>query len=179
MESGAKQHVDIGSDVKFVGMLTTITNVTFVDIRPLEIKLKGFISKCGSIVALPFDDRSISSLSSMHVIEHVGLGRYGDPIDPLGTVRACKELSRVLAPGGKLYLSVPIGESKVQFNGQRIFAIEEIVRLFNGLRLVEFSFVDTDGTYRENAKYPSVKLRDDTGQDAGLGLFLFEAIQTP
>jgi hypothetical protein len=35
----------------------------------------------------------------MHVVEHVGLGRYGDALDPKGDARACAELARVLAQG--------------------------------------------------------------------------------
>lgn len=175
MKNGAKQHVDVGSDVRFVGMLTTITEVTFVDIRPLEINLAGLTSKSGSIVSLPFTDCSISSLSSMHVIEHIGLGRYGDPIDPYGSTKASAELIRVLEPGGKLYLSVPIGESKVQFNSQRVFAPEEIRQMFGSLKLVEFSIVDADGTYIENVDISTVKLKENTGQDVGLGLYIFTA----
>ena len=175
MASGAKRHVDVGSDVRFVGMLTTITDVTFVDIRPLEIKLAGFTSQRGSIVSLPFDGQSVPSLSSMHVIEHIGLGRYGDPIDPHGSIKASRELIRVLAPAGRLYISVPIGEPRVQFNGQRVFAVEEIVQMFAGLRLAEFSIVDTDGAYKENVDHTNVKLKEDTGQDFGLGLFIFNA----
>ena len=48
------------------------------------------------------------------MLEHIGLGRYGDPIDPQGTEKAATELQRVLAPGGDLYLSLPIEkESRV------------------------------------------------------------------
>ena len=71
-------------------MLTTITDVTFIDIRPLELKLDRYTGKKGSIVALPFGDGSVSSLSCLHVVEHVGLGRYGDPIDPDGSKKPAR-----------------------------------------------------------------------------------------
>jgi hypothetical protein len=45
----------------------------------------------------------------MHVVEHVGLGRYGDPIDANGDAQAIKELKCVLWPGGVLYFVVPTG----------------------------------------------------------------------
>ena len=174
MSSGVRMHVDVGSDVRFVGLLTTVTNVTFVDIRPPEIELAGLVCRNGSILSLPFGDKSVSSLSSMHVIEHIGLGRYGDPIDPYGSIKAGKELTRVLAQGGKLYLTAPIGESRVQFNSQRVFSVTEVINMFSGLRLTEFAIVDTDGVYRENVDPASVKLRENTGQDCGLGLFVFQ-----
>ena len=35
------RHVDVGSRVDLVGFLTAITEVTFVDIRPLEVDIEG------------------------------------------------------------------------------------------------------------------------------------------
>jgi SAM-dependent methyltransferase len=119
-ESKVTHHVDVGSRVDFVGFLSSITKVTFVDIRPIETSLKNLNSIKGDILSLPFKDNSIQSLSCLHVAEHIGLGRYGDSLDPLGTEKACKELSRVLAKGGNLYFSVPIGKPKVCFNAHRI-----------------------------------------------------------
>src|SRR2546430_12288402 len=48
----------------------------------------------------PFGDLELSSVSCLHVAEHIGLGRYGDAIDPLGTRKAIGELARVLAVDG-------------------------------------------------------------------------------
>ena len=99
-KSGVPHHVDVGSAIDFVGFLTMITKVTFIDIRPLEATLKNFESKKGDILTLPFEDNSVKSLSCLHVAEHIGLGRYGDSLDPQGTQKAAKELSRVLGRGG-------------------------------------------------------------------------------
>ena len=172
---GAKSHIDVGSDVKFVGMLTAITKVTFVDIRPLFIELEKYSCKKGSILALPFEDETISSISSLHVVEHIGLGRYGDPIDPHGPEKACEELGRVLAPGGQLYFSVPIGEPRVQFNGQRVFSISEVLAMLQGLQLKELSIVDAVGKFKENLTPDRVDIGEaGTGGDFGLGMFAFE-----
>jgi hypothetical protein len=97
--SGTLSHVDVGSRAIFVGMLTAITKVTFIDIRPLVVNLQDFNSLQASILSLPFRDNSVVSLSCLHVAEHIGLGRYGDPLDPEGTKKATRELARVLAPG--------------------------------------------------------------------------------
>lgn len=167
-----ESHVDVGSDVRWVGMLTCITQVSFIDIRPLQIQLDNYEGKAGSIIALPYEDDSLSSVSSLHVIEHIGLGRYGDPIDPEGSHKACAELIRVLAPGGKLYVSLPIGDSRVQFNGQRIFSISDVLTLFLGLELVELSIVDTFGKFREHVSLGGVDLGQYQGLDYGLGMFV-------
>ena len=108
-EAQMNHHVDVGSSTSFVSLLTAITNVEFVDIRPMNVTLDNFKSVPGSILSLPYADQSLRSVSCLHVIEHIGLGRYGDPIDPYGSQKAAVELTRVLAPGGSLYLSLPIG----------------------------------------------------------------------
>lgn len=145
--SGASEHVDVGSDVRYVGMLTAVIEVVFVDIRPLNLEFEGFKEKKGSILALPFDDCSVSSLSCLSVAEHIGLGRYGDVIDPAGTIMACAELSRILALGGNLYLGLPVGRRRVCFNAHRIHRASEILDFFPDLTLQEFSVVDDNGNF--------------------------------
>ena len=128
--------------VAYVGMLTAITQVTFIDIRPLPVTLANFDSRAGSVLALPYADNSIVSLSCLHVAEHVGLGRYGDPLDPEGTKKAARELARVLALSGHLYFSLPIGQPKVCFNAHRIHSPRQILDYFAGLPLVGFAAVN-------------------------------------
>jgi hypothetical protein len=150
-ESGTKTHVDVGSKVDYVGFLTTITKTTFIDIRPLITDLPNYESKRGSILDMPYKDGEIPSLSCLHVAEHIGLGRYGDPMDPLGTVKACKELQRVLGPGGNLYFALPIGKPRVCFNAHRVHSPDQILEYFSELKLVEFSFVNDKGNFLLNA----------------------------
>jgi len=169
------EHVDIGSQSLFVGMLSAVTHVTFVDIRPMKVSLPDYRGVQGSVLDLPFADNSIPSLSCLHVVEHIGLGRYGDAIDPAGSAKAAREIVRVLMPGGRAYVSAPIGESRVQFNGQRVFAVEELLDLFGGLKTLEMIAVNGDGSLVEcrNPALASID-RDISGADCGLGMFLFE-----
>lgn len=169
LESGVKEHVDVGSKVDYVGFLSTITQATFIDIRPLETDLPGLDSRAGSILNMPYADRSISSLSCLHVAEHIGLGRYGDPLDPLGTEKACAELTRVLAPGGSLYFGLPIGRPRICFNAHRIHSTGQILEYFKGLELAEFSLVDDKGRFSQGVN--PEKARDEK---YGCGLFHFK-----
>jgi SAM-dependent methyltransferase len=141
------QHVDVGSRVDLVGFLTAVCPVVFVDIRPLEAEVEGLRSVAGSVLDLPFPDRSVTSLSCLHVAEHIGLGRYGDPLDPHGSRRAASELQRVLAPGGELLLSLPVGRPRVNFNAHRVHAPEQIAGFFDELTLEEFAGVDDFGRF--------------------------------
>jgi hypothetical protein len=143
-------HVDVGSSVLFVGFLTAITNVEFVDIRPLDATyLKNFKSIVGSILNMPYETSSVQSISCLHVAEHIGLGRYGDPLDPFGTKKAAAELSRCLAKGGNLYFSLPIGKPRLCFNAHRIHSPSQILSYFPNLKLVEFSVYDDNNRFIE------------------------------
>ncbi len=147
---GSDRHVDVGSRVDYVGFLTSHCEVVFIDIRPLAATLDRLDSIPGSILELPAADQSVNSLSCLHVAEHIGLGRYGDVLDPLGTRRAAGELQRVLAPGGQLLFSVPVGRPRVCFNAHRIHDPRDIVTMFDELELIEFSGVDDEGAFRQD-----------------------------
>jgi SAM-dependent methyltransferase len=138
-KSNVSAHVDVGSQAIFVGLLSVITHVTYIDIRPMPLSLDNYESRQGSILDMPYDDNSIPSLSCLHVTEHIGLGRYGDPLDPEGSKKAIQELARVLAPGGNLYFSLPIGKPRVCFNAHRIHSPHQILDYFSDLQLVSFS----------------------------------------
>ncbi|TSC75472.1 MAG: hypothetical protein G01um101430_314 [Parcubacteria group bacterium Gr01-1014_30] len=169
IKSQVKRHIDVGSRVDFVGFLSAVCKVTFVDIRPLEVNLKNFESVKGNIISLPFKDNSIPSLSCLHVAEHIGLGRYGDKLDPKGTERACRELTRVLAKGGNLYFSLPVGKPKLCFNAHRIHSPEQILQYFSGLKLVELSGVNDKGIFREKIAVDRLK-----NENYACGLFWFK-----
>jgi SAM-dependent methyltransferase len=137
-ENKPEKHFDIGSDAKFVGLISQFVPTTMVDIRPLGVTLPQLSFVKGDMLRLPFNDNEIHSLSSLCVIEHIGLGRYGDTLDPYGSEKACSELIRVLAHGGSLYISIPVdSNNKVYFNAHRAFTREYILSLFSTLALAE------------------------------------------
>lgn len=136
------KHFDIASQALMVGIISQFVPTTMIDIRPLTISLPGLSFVKGDITNLPFKNNEIESLSSICVIEHIGLGRYGDPLDQFGTEKAAKELSRVLAPNGSLYISVPVDtENKTYFNAHRAFTREKILELFKDLTLAEEKYI--------------------------------------
>jgi hypothetical protein len=143
-------HVDVGSRISFVVGVAALIPVTFIDLRPLELSLPGLESRAGSILELPYDSGSVESISCLHVAEHIGLGRYGDPLDPEGTKKAAVELERVLAPRGFLYFSVPVGRPHTAFNAHRVFDPREVEGFFPSLCLDGFAGVDDAGVFHSD-----------------------------
>lgn len=170
-EGKPRLHLDIGSQAHFVGLMTTVTTVVFIDYRPLQIPLPALVSLGADATALPLGSHTVHSLSSIHVIEHVGLGRYGDPLDPWGTRRALREMARVLAPAGDLFIATPIGVRTVNFNAHRVHRASDIVGELRELALVDFSAVDDQGQFCSS---PPLEAFDDA--QYACGLFHFRRI---
>src|SRR4051794_3188983 len=169
-EQAPSRHVDVGSRVDLVGFLTALTDVVFVDIRPLDVNIEGLTPITGSVLDMPFEDGSLESVSCLHVAEHIGLGRYGDPLDPLGTRKAAAELTRVLAPGGQLLFSLPVGRPRVEFNAHRVHDPREVAAWFGGFELIEFAGVDDAGVFRRHRA-----LEDLVGSNYACGMYQFGA----
>ncbi len=145
-ERRPERHFDIGSRVDgFITHLVVLNiPVTLIDIRPMDLKLPGvdFI-QADATELKGIEDNSIESLSALCSLEHFGLGRYGDPIDPEACFKVFKAIQRVVKPGGYIYLPLVVGEDGVRFNAHRIFNPNTVVREFSQCRLVEYSMVDT------------------------------------
>jgi SAM-dependent methyltransferase len=174
-ESRPALHVDISSSLYFVANVSAFVPVEFYDYRPAELGLSNLHCKRGDLLALPFETNSVASISCMHVVEHVGLGRYGDALDYDGDLKAAAELKRVVKPGGQLLFVVPMGgASVIQFNAHRIYTYEHVISLFPGFRLREFALIPdnpADGGLVRNAPPP---LADR--QFYGCGCFCLEKI---
>lgn len=137
-------HVDISSSLFFCSIVSAFTPVSFYDYRPANLRLSQLEEHSANLTHLDFKSNSIPSLSCMHTVEHIGLGRYGDELDYDGDLKAMKELARVLAPDGNLLFVVPIGnENIIKFNAMRIYTKEQILLTFEklGLKLNEFVLI--------------------------------------
>lgn len=166
-----KEHVDISSSIIFCGIASAFMPIRHYDYRTPHLDLPGLTCGSQDLVKLSFEDNSIDSLSCMHVIEHIGLGRYGDPINPLGDELAAKELKRVLAPGGNLLIVVPVAErARIRFNGHRIYDLAKVKALFAGLELIEFSFLNDSKSDKFTRNATELDVR---GSDYGCGCFVF------
>ena len=64
-----------------------------------------------------FPAESFDAIVSLSAIEHVGLGHYGDPLDPDGDTTAIAHAWRWLKPGGWLYFDVPYDPTGYRVQG--------------------------------------------------------------
>jgi len=165
------QHVDIGSRVDgFIAHLLVFMDVQVIDILPLDSQVRGLHFQQDDATSLAnLRDDSVISISSLHVAEHFGLGRYADPVDPWAHTKFMRSLERVLAPGGNLYFSVPIGRERLEFNAHRIFDPATVLAHFERLRLTSFSYVDDAGALHEDVSLPDAP----KNLSCGCGLFDF------
>lgn len=164
-------HIDIGSSINMLSVLSAYQETIFVDYRPLKADLTGLKCVAGSITKLPFPDASLRSMSSLHVLEHIGLGRYGEPLDPMGSLKACAEITRVMRSGGIFYLSLPVGRERTCFNAHRIYDPRTIVKMFNKFNLLGFSLVNDSAELLYSAS-----LEEAADLEYGCGLFVFKRI---
>jgi SAM-dependent methyltransferase len=173
-ENNPKKHVDIGSRVDgFVAHVASFRDIIAIDIRPsvgqthnIKFVQQDFMSELKDDM-IDYCD----SLSSLHAMEHFGLGRFGDAVDFQGHIVGINNLHKMLKKGGKLYFSVPIGTpQRIEFNAHRIFSPKYLVKQFEEKYNFDmFSYVDGNGDLHENIDIESFK---NTYSDIiGCGIF--------
>jgi SAM-dependent methyltransferase len=165
-------HVDFSSSLYFCSIVSAFVPVKFYDYRPADLQLTGLTSEPADLLSLPLKSGSLQSLSCMHVVEHVGLGRYGDKLDPDGDLKAISELKRVLAPGGSLLFVVPIGKPKIMFNAHRIYAFDQIAQYFRDLELKAFALIPDNPAEGGLIEQATKEMAD--AQHYGCGCFWFK-----
>jgi SAM-dependent methyltransferase len=160
--------VDVGSRQDgFVAHVASFREIEVFDIRPQLAKVENVTFRQADLMRA---DKSVEgycdAVSSLHAIEHFGLGRYGDPIDPAGHVKAIDNIYHILQDKGMFYFAVPIGEQRIEFNAHRVFDVEYLLELFKGkFEVVSFSFVDDGGDLHKNVPIMS------PGCHYGCGIF--------
>ena len=169
-----RRHVDVGSRIDgFVAQVAAFREIEVFDLRPLSLDVPTIRFRQVDLMRRhPELDGCCDSLSSLHAIEHFGLGRYGDAIDPRGHERGLDGLHHLLEPDGRLYLSVPIGEQRIEYNAHRVFSLGTLLALFAGRFEVEgFSYVDDANRFHPEVALEPGEVARDFGCHYGCGIF--------
>jgi SAM-dependent methyltransferase len=171
------RHIDIGSRIDgFVAHVASFRRIEVMDIRDLGNVGHPNISfiKADLMDGGGLQSHMSDSVSCLHAIEHFGLGRYGDPLDPNGHLKGFNNIIRMLKPGGTLYISFPIGAAnEVHFNAHRVFHPRDIFGWAvdrDCLKLNRFDFVDDRGSLHKDVNVRAV----DLDVAYGCGIYTFE-----
>ena len=175
-KANPKRHIDVGSRIDgFVAHVAAFREIEVVDIRPLDMAIPNIKFLQMDLMDVSGQDRAAicDSLSCLHVLEHFGLGRYGDRIDPDGYKTGFDNLVTMLEPGGILYFSVPMGRQRIEFNAHRIFGLKHLLEMFDAhaLELLDFSYVDDLGNLVENVAMSPDAISTTYGLTYGCGIF--------
>lgn len=128
-KNNPKKHIDIGSRVDgFVSHVASFRVIETYDLRDIGKSKHKNIKINIADITNPNLSIKTDSLSCLHSIEHFGLGRYGDNLDPEGHIKGFQNLLNLLDKDGLLYISFPIStKTRVEFNEQRVFHYSEIL----------------------------------------------------
>lgn len=166
-------HVDVGSRVDgFVAHVAAYREIEVLDVRPLSSNIPNVRSRQLDLMA-PLEPSFLSycdSLSCLHALEHFGLGRYGDAVDFEGHLKGLANLKKLVAKGGKFYLSVPIGPQRIEFNAHRVFSVATLLSLVPDFHIDAFSYVDDRGDLHENAMLTPDAIAANFGCKYGCGI---------
>ncbi len=172
-----QRHIDIGSRVDgFVAHVASFRSIDVMDVRDLDGTGHANISfiKADLMNKDSAQNNITDSISCLHAIEHFGLGRYGDPVDPKGHIKGFNNILRMLKPGGNLYISFPIAnKNEVHFNAHRVFHPRDIFTWAedkNSINLERFDYVDDAGKIQQNINIES----DNIDVVFGCGIYTFK-----
>ena len=145
-EADPQRHVDVGSRLDgFIGHLAAFREVEVLDIRPQPLTVPNVtFHQLDLMQALPAEwIECTDSLSCLHTIEHFGLGRYGDPLDPDGHLKGLEQLAKLVRPGGTFHLSTLVGRERIEFNAHRVFAPDTMLSWFeDGWEIQRTALID-------------------------------------
>ena len=180
-DANPKSHIDIGSRIDgFVAHVASFREINVVDIRPVNTKINGIIFKQLDImessyfaINSPYYEK-YDSVSCLHTIEHFGLGRYGDPIDPDGYFKGLSNIINMLEQDGLFYLSTPIGKERVEFNANRIFNTKGLIDLLESKKMKLIKLLTFDNGCINEFNLNEVDFKSFETFEYKLGFFLFK-----
>ncbi|MGE5847975.1 MAG: DUF268 domain-containing protein [Ignavibacteria bacterium] len=169
-----EKHVDIGSRIDgFVSILASFRDVEVFDIRPFDLKVLNIKFIQADLMNEDFSFSNYTgSVSCLHAIEHFGLGRYGDKLDPNGHLKGLDNIYKMLMPKGKFYFSTLIGPQRIEYDAHRIFSVKYLLNYFSGkYKIQSFSYVNDENQILKDVELNKPNIETNFGCNYGCGIF--------
>lgn len=168
------KHVDVGSRIDgFVSNVASFREIEVIDIRRMDSTIENVSFKQADMMNgdhVPSD--YCDSISSLHAIEHFGLGRYGDPIDPDGHLKGFRNITKMLRGGGIFYFSVPMGSQRIEFNAHRVFGMQYLMELVStDYKILSFAYIEDKGILHRDAPLTEMNIKNSFGCKYGCAIF--------
>jgi len=169
LETAFKAHPIIDKTVLVIGSLTpwveavALKNgakipLTTIDFNPIYCHSNKIIfftvNEFRNLPPILYD--VIISYSSL---EHDGMGRFGDPINPNGDIERVQEIFHLIKPGGKFYLGFPMGLDQLAFNLHRVYGRLRLPLLIKGWDYLGVYGIDEQVFDREYGTQPVIILQ--------------------
>ena len=167
------KHIDIGSRIDgFVAHVASFREIEVFDIRPLDKEIPNVIFRQADIMNIDSSLYEITdSISSLHALEHFGLGRYGDPIRYDGFLEGFRNITLMLRSGGIFYFSVPLGRQRIEFHAHRVFSLKFLLEMILDKYIVlHFSYIDDENIFHRDVSLKSISF-DDFNFEFGCAIF--------
>ena len=154
VNGGFDNILDVGSRIDgFVSSVAIFQKINVIDIRPAKINIKNIEFIQSDLFNTNLELEQWDCVSCLHTIEHVGLGRYGDPINPYSREEFIKRLFGFVKPGGMLFISTPVSsKTRIEFNAHVVVSPYSMVSsiLQNNGKIEKIWVIDDNAKIHEN-----------------------------
>jgi hypothetical protein len=116
-----------------------ITTVEYATIHSEHEKISVLLPNQLTQLAVGDSEKLFDCIISFSSLEHTGLGRYGDPLDPYGDLRVMARLQCVSKPNAAFFIGYPYGFDTTCFNAHRIYGPTRSAHLFANINVTQTS----------------------------------------
>lgn len=129
----------IGSEKPWIEaiLLNLNNNVTTIEYNVPECKITNL--NCKNYFSYFIKNSEIyDCIVTFSSIEHSGLGRYGDPLDPNGDIKTMDIIHKNLKKNGLLLWGAPVGKDALVWNAHRIYGEKRLPLIFKKFKELEW-----------------------------------------
>jgi hypothetical protein len=163
-----KQYLIIGSEEPYYEGIAISNHATVTMVEYQRVTSSHPFLTTMTVEEFEKENYQYDGAISISSVEHSGLGRYGDSLDPDGDLKSMKFLHGKLKPDALLFLSVPIGKDQILWNAHRVYGRERFPLLIDGFKIIEtYGLIDSDYDVDENVRRINGKVPHREGCNGG------------